>query len=142
MTTVAYNYEDKEIAVDGRVTTGDLVSCDNYDKTRTRDDGLIFIVAGMVCDVDLLVESYPYGYEGMDELEAMALVIDDGKVYQCTLHDKKYHVTPITFNCCMGSGGDFALAAMDMGKTAKQAVKYAGTRDLCTGGKVKVIKVK
>lgn len=141
MTTIAYSHELKEIAVDGRVTMGTLVSDDSYDKTRKRED-LIFIASGLVADIDLLVEAYPFGYEGMQELEAQALVIDEGKVYQCTQHDGKYFVTPIDFNITLGSGGDFALAAMDFGKTPKQAVKYAMTRDCATGGKIKVIKVK
>jgi len=141
MTTVVYSHKLKQIAVDGRVSAGSLISCDTYDKTRKRD-GLIFICAGMVADIDILVESYPYGYEGMDELEATALVIDEGKLYQCTQHDKKYYVTPIDFDTAMGSGGDFALAALDFGKTPKEAVKYAMTRDMATGGKIQVIKVK
>lgn len=142
MTTVAYSHELKQIAVDGRVSAGSLISCDTYDKTRKRD-GLIFICAGLVADIDILVESYPYGYEGMDELEASALVIDEGKVYQCAVHDKKYFVTPIDFDITMGSGGDFALAAMDLlGATPKEAVKYAMKRDMATGGKIQVIKVK
>jgi ATP-dependent protease HslVU (ClpYQ) peptidase subunit len=141
MTTIAYNYKEGEIAVDSRVSTGDLISSDKYNKTR-KLQGVTFVFAGLVADVDLLVESYPYGYEGMTELEAYALAIDEGEVYQCTIHDGKYNVTPITFNMCLGSGGDFALSAMDFGCSAKDAVKYAMTRDMCTGGRVKVIKVK
>lgn len=41
----------------------------------------------------------------------------------------------------MGSGREFALAAMDLGKSAEQAVRYAMTRDTGTGGEVIAIKV-
>ena len=78
----------------------------------------------------------------MTDLDASALAIDEGKVYMCSVTGGKYNITPIDFNMCMGSGGDFALAAMDFGCSARQAVKYAMTRDTCTGGRVKVLKVK
>ena len=45
-------------------------------------------------------------------------------------------------NESFGSGSSFALSAMDFGKSAKDSVKYAMTRDIYTGGKIKVIKVK
>jgi len=41
-----------------------------------------------------------------------------------------------------GSGGEFALAAMDLGQTAQQAVKFASKRDLFTGGKIQSYKLK
>jgi len=141
MTTIAFSNERQEVAVDSRATAGTLIATDKCNKVHKRD-GLIFIAAGTVSDLELLVESYPFGYEGMTELDATAFVIDEGKVYQCTLHDEKYNVTPIDFDMCLGSGGDFALAAMDFGATPKEAVKYAMTRDCATGGKIKVIKVK
>lgn len=42
----------------------------------------------------------------------------------------------------MGSGYQFAIAALDLGKTAKEAVNYAKTRDIYTGGRVRVFDVK
>lgn len=36
----------------------------------------------------------------------------------------------------MGSGRDFALAAMDHGKTPAESIEYAKTRDVYTGGEV------
>ena len=41
----------------------------------------------------------------------------------------------------LGSGTDFALAAMDAGASAKQAVKIAINRDIRSGGKAVVMKV-
>ena len=38
----------------------------------------------------------------------------------------------------VGSGGTFAYCALDFGKTAKEAVEYAATKDTNTGGKVRV----
>jgi hypothetical protein len=42
----------------------------------------------------------------------------------------------------LGSGRHFAKAAMDFGCSAKEAVNYAKTRDACTGGRVRVYKLK
>jgi len=141
MTTLAFNYKDGEIACDSRVTSGTLIMSDKCNKTR-KFNGCTFFIAGVVSDIDALVETYPCGYEGMTDLDAQALVIDEGNVYLCTVYEGKYHVTPIEDNFCLGSGGDFALVAMDFGLDAKQAVKYAMTRDSATGGRVRVVKVK
>ena len=42
----------------------------------------------------------------------------------------------ITGPVTIGSGCEFALAACDLGKTAVEAVEYASTRDVFTGGGV------
>lgn len=41
-----------------------------------------------------------------------------------------------------GSGADYALAAMDHGKTAVEAVKYAATRDFKTNNRIQSYTVK
>ena len=141
MTTMIYSHEEKVIVVDGRCTKGHDIVSDQYNKVMKRD-GLTFICAGKVADLQALVDSYPYGFEGMDELEAIAFVVDDGEVFECTISDGDYNVCPITFNSANGSGTPYALAALDFGCTAKQAMKYVMTRDSATGGKVQTIKVK
>jgi len=47
----------------------------------------------------------------------------------------------VEYNDAMGSGEEFALAALDHGKTAEDAVAYAATRDSGTGGKIRVFDV-
>ena len=42
------------------------------------------------------------------------------------------------FNFALGTGQHLALAAMDLGKSAQAAVQYAATRDVYTGGQVKL----
>lgn len=39
----------------------------------------------------------------------------------------------------IGSGRDFALAAMDMGASAKEAVEAAAKRDVYTGGTIRTL---
>ena len=52
------------------------------------------------------------------------------------------HTFHIDGKWSFGSGGDAALAAMDLGHTAKEAVKFAATRDLYTGGAIQSYKLK
>lgn len=41
-------------------------------------------------------------------------------------------------NQAVGSGGNWALSSLDHGKSAKEAVEYAITKDIYSGGKVHV----
>jgi 20S proteasome alpha/beta subunit len=142
MTTMVYSHKEKVIAVDGRCTKGLDIMTDNFNKVMTNCDGLKFVVAGKVSDLEALVESYPFGYEGMKDLEAVAMVVDNGMVFECSVHDGSYNITPLDYDTANGSGSPYAIAALDFGKTAKEAIKYAMTRDAGTGGKIQIIKVK
>ena len=142
MTTIVYNFKEKVICCDSRATKGHLIADDNYKKVVKNSMGLTCVVAGLVADVEALVETFPSGYEGMSELEAQAFIIYEGDVYECAITEGKYIATPIDCNAVLGSGGSFALAAMDFGRSAKEAVKYAMTRDAATGGKIRTVKVK
>ena len=83
MTTIVYDHENKQIAIDGRLTKGGST-----------------IISDM----------------------------DDG--YFCKML--------IDHNECKGSGELLALAALDHGESALNAINYAMTRDMFTGGKVNV----
>lgn len=41
------------------------------------------------------------------------------------------------FPCCLGSGGTFAFAAMELGRSALEAVEFAAKHDIYTGGPFK-----
>lgn len=138
MTTIAYR--DGVIAYDSRAVKGDLIATDNYDKHYKRK-GWHFFLAGTLCDMDAFVESVISGRESSSELEVEGFAVDPkgvlwdvgGSGWRVMLPD-----VPRT----TGSGASYALAAMDFGCNAKQAVKYAGTRDINTGGKVRTYKLK
>ena len=59
-------------------------------------------------------------------------------MYTASSDNGVYRSSLIEYNDSAGSGGEFAIAALDMGKTAKEAVEYAMTRDFYSGGKVHV----
>jgi ATP-dependent protease HslVU (ClpYQ) peptidase subunit len=56
----------------------------------------------------------------------------------CGIDDNEFWVENLYCNQGVGSGFKFAISAMDHGKSAKDAVKYAATRDIYTGGKIHV----
>lgn len=68
---------------------------------------------------------------------AVLVIYDDGsaEIYLTNLTAP----TPVEAPFAVGSGEDFAMAAMLCGKTAKEAVEVAEQLDLFTGGRVVVL---
>ena len=141
MTTIAYNHKDKEIAVDSRFTRGDVISTDKGVKVLKKG-GVIFVCAGLSAQYQNIVDMW-FTCEAVKDLRCSAFVVDNGVVYDYGIDcDGEISKEAIDENLSKGSGEIWALAAMDFGRSAKDAVKYAMTRDIYTGGTVKVIKVK
>ena len=137
MTTIVHNQNTKQIAIDSRMTSSRMISTDKAVKWITNDNGIYFIT-GSVCDhVGITKLSHNEKVDVSPSAEAF-LITPEGKVYYIYMADSYCEWEPITINSCIGSGGDFALAALDFGNTSKEAVKYAMTRDYRTGGKVHV----
>ena len=138
MTTIAYDHKNKQIAYDGRCTGGDMIKCDNEDKVDTKGD-LIFILAGAIDEKEHLISRYP------DKLErpvsVSGFLIKDKIVYGICGDDLDIAEWKMNYSDAHGSGAKFAIAAMDHGKSAKEAVKYAITRDIYSGGRVREFKV-
>ena len=140
MTTIAYHHGDKQIAIDSRTTSGGRINTDKAEKIIKRGRRKYYM-CGSTCDYDRFVNEAENG-EGTIELEAWCFMVEGGKVYKVTQERKRYLFSLMTFNESMGSGSDYALAAMDFGQSAKQAVQYAAKRDIYTGGKIRVFNVK
>lgn len=139
MTTIAYKHSERTIAVDSRATGNGVVSTDNKEKIIHRDD-LVFVVTGLTCDIELFIQYYQ-GRHNTDLIpEADGLVIDGGVLYKAHVNsDGVLCKFEVEWDVADGSGGQFALAAMDHGKSARDAVEYAKTRCIYTGGEVKTI---
>lgn len=140
MTTIAYHHGDGQIAVDSRMTHHGLAKSDQFDKTIKNKKGL-WIFAGNASDMGLLS-----GLNHFDETkiipECSAFLISGGKVYDVHVNEHKIcEYFELTHSDTKGSGSDLALAAMDFGKSAREAVKYAATRDIYTGGRIRVYNV-
>jgi ATP-dependent protease HslVU (ClpYQ) peptidase subunit len=139
MTTIAYNHKDKQISVDSQSTIGGMVASYNEIKWVERDDGIYFI-AGYPCDnemffdyVDGLGDSHPKWTP-----ECSALHIDnDGKCFIATISaEGQLRHSLVTHNYGIGSGDVWAISAMELGKTSAEAVSFAATKCIYTGGKV------
>ena len=79
-------------------------------------------------------EKWPKEASANDTYTSMLAITPDGSVL---LYSGGGHPIPLKVRtAAIGSGHDFALAAMDFGKTAAEAVAYAATRDSGTGGGV------
>lgn len=142
MTTIAYHHASKTIAVDSFQTMGGVAISLNANKVVT-ENGVSFATQGKSCDEGLFVDYYFNRQSSQLLPECSAIVADNGKAYSVTINeDGNVDRFELKADFAMGSGGDFALASMDHGKSAKDAVKYAITRDIYSGGRVREIKVK
>jgi len=141
MTTIVYNHKDKQIAVDSRLVNHGLAKSDSFDKTIENEYGL-WIFSGNASDMkDLCV--LKHNDEASTIPNCTAFLISDGKCFEVQVNDSGIcEHFEITFNEAKGSGSELALAAMDFGKSAKEAVEYAITRDIYSGGEVRVFDVK
>lgn len=140
MTTIALDYAKGLIACDSRMSKESGLYNDCYIK-MIEHKGVLFALTGSTCDMDYFIENYAkYGkVEPSDlEIDCYGIMIKDGLSYNVWIHGGVFNEDLIICNECAGSGGRFALAALDFGKTAKEAVEYAATKDCFTGGKVHV----
>jgi ATP-dependent protease HslVU (ClpYQ) peptidase subunit len=136
MTTIVYDHKNKQIACDSRITGGGLILTDCATKFKENDKGLWFF-AGIKADVSQLIE-LEHNSKPEVKPDCSALLIKDKKCFLVAFNGDYCSISENDYNHSIGSGDVWALAAIDMGKTAKEAVEYAMTRDVYTGGKVHV----
>jgi ATP-dependent protease HslVU (ClpYQ) peptidase subunit len=146
MTTIVYDHKRGQIACDSRLTIGSLIATDTADKTLETSKGIVFL-AGSIGDFETLaklIENNEHGASDPQdgELECDAMLIMNGSVYNVFMSDDIVNYQRCSFSNGIGSGRDWALSSLDHGKNAKQAVEYAATRDIYTGGKVRVYDIK
>lgn len=143
MTTIVYDHKNKLIACDSRYNTSGIIDSDNGEKFRWVGDDIYFF-AGSSSDYQSFIDFHE-GKLGSDHEwrpNASAIKVSDGVAYRVGVDDSgEAWVQAAKSSECKGSGGPFALAALDFGKSAKEAVEYAMTRDCYTGGKVRVFDV-
>jgi len=141
MTTIAYNHKEKKVAIDSRYTRGDIIDTDKGNKVRRNSRG-VWVLAGNSGDFEQLMK-----LNHNDKVDVRpdcgGILISNGKAFSVdTDNDGFCIISELTENLTVGSGSNFALAAMDFGCSAKDAVIYAKSRDIYTGGMVRVFDVK
>lgn len=136
MTTIAY--KDGVIAYDSRQTRGGAIVSDDCLKHEVVD-GVSFFLTGAVCDERALIAAY-FGTPSPAPVECSGYAVDGGKLMLVGHDDKtgvwKQELDPSNPDA-IGSGSAYALAAMDMGASAVDAVRAAMKRDIYTGGLIR-----
>lgn len=138
MTTIAY--KDGVIAYDGRQTRNDRIVSDSAPKCQVVD-GVSFFLSGAVCDEKALIAAY-FGSASPVPVECSGYVVDDGKLMMVGCDDKTgiwKQDLDLSNPDAIGSGCAYAIAAMDMGASAEDAVRAAMKRDIYTGGTVRTV---
>jgi hypothetical protein len=138
MTTIAYKYG--VVAFDSRTTDGDdTIATDDCIKMH-KWGGRVFFISGSVPHETKFIESWPEPEKGSG-LNLNAFVWDGSQLWYCGSNKDGIWECPVDHPRAIGSGSDHALTAMDMGATAKEAVKMAMKRDPFTGGKIRTFKI-
>jgi len=137
MTTIVYDHKNKQIACDSRESGGGVLFTDEAIKYRAVDNDMWFI-CGSKSDVSIFIDTFEHNRNVPENIECGGLLVRDGVVYKACNEDGVYKLDELPCNESVGSGGWLAMAAVDLGKTAKEAVEYAMTRDLYTGGKIHI----
>lgn len=148
MTTVAYR--DGIMAADSCVTYGAIIMPCNITKVTKFANGSIFAYSGTIELGELLKRELArciHEQDGIlpdcdidrqDNAFSAAIVQPDGEVL---FHEGRTWIQMDVPYFALGSGKDYAYAAMYLGASAEQAVKCACTLDLNSGGKIKKVKI-
>jgi len=136
MTTIAY--KDGIIAYDSRMVCNGLIVDDLYEKEFFKDNIYIFY-CGDVGDIEEFNEAVFSNANPSRELDCEALVVYSGKLYAVDIFETRLRKAPLRLSChtAIGSGSKLALAFMDTGMTAEEAVIATCKRDTQTGGVVR-----
>lgn len=137
MTTIAF--KDGVMVGDGRTTVSNTIVEDTAVKVHKSGHYLIGFAGSAACETRYnrapnLLEMQ----KNLDE-ESYYLVFDKSKQELCELsHQGVFKITSEYY--AIGSGMDFALAAMDTGASAREAVEIACQRDVYSGGLITEVK--
>ena len=142
MTTVLFCAETKQIAVDSRITERSRIVTDNGEKYIAKD-GFLFFISGSNCDFDNIIRAYfnpPTKWTGFP-FAALVVNVEEETVKCIYQFDGKVLVDSTLYDEAIGSGAEFALAALDFTDSISQAMEYVKTKDSATGGKVRIYNI-
>jgi len=142
LTTIAY--KDGIIAYDSRMCSGDRILDDDCNKKKIIGKQVFFYAGcwGEETELNQAIDDPDFKIRSHGE----AIIIEDGRIYTAGMNDEensrwKQPLEPDKVYA-IGSGAGYALTAMDMGASAKEAVKMAIKRDSNSGGRVRAFKIK
>lgn len=145
MTTIAYDGEC--IAVDSRSSLDGIVATDNAMKVRPCGTVPGFLIlAGTSTYNELMAEEFEPGEDAHSDVDGVGFYVNEhGLVFAVGVQDGRYVTAKTKFygtHWAFGSGANWAIAAMDHGKSAVDAIRYAMTRDTYTGGAIRRLDLK
>lgn len=147
MTCIAYR--NGILAADSRMTMGKWTETDKCQKLWKLSDGSLIGCAGSWYDIKALVAAVEESIKNKSGKRAklpsgkfkadVILVAPSGRVYVYYKgwSNDKY----LSDFYAVGSGSTLAMAAMDAGASAVEAVKIAIKRDICCGGKIQKLEL-
>lgn len=141
MTTVVYSKKENVICYDTRLSGGGMIVSDDYEK-KFVVGGATYVLSGCPSDFDEFFNHMQTGEPLSRELCVSGFMVSGGVVYDVMAVEDRVAVEVATESRAVGSGTPYASTALDMGATAKEAVRAAFKRDLYSGGKVKTLKIK
>jgi len=140
MTTIVYDHKNKQVAIDSRISSNGIIHSDSYDKTIRKGEE-IWLITGCLSDYEDLA-LLQHNQKVDVRPSCSAILIRDNKAFSVVVEDDNYcSMLELKYNYAMGSGDLFAMSALDFGSTALEAIEYAKTRDIYTGGNITVIDV-
>ncbi|WP_045405413.1 hypothetical protein [Vibrio jasicida] len=142
MTTLVYDHNNHVIAYESRQIKDErIIITDSIEKLIVIDKHR-FLGCGKVADINLLIKAFLNKEPpDCDDLHAILWLIEDKHVRRIGFCDGMLWVNTLDYSTAEGSGSEWAIAALDFGKSAKEAVEYAMTRDPFSGGKVRIIEL-
>jgi len=134
MTTIAY--DGRYIVADGRETYGNMICDDRIDKSITTSLG-VFFLTGSTADCNRFANDFVVGAKTEIDSHTTGFLFSNNECFMVGIDDGVFWDYVQTGNpFTAGSGNQYAIAAIDHGKNAIEAVKYAITRDCKSGGMI------
>lgn len=141
MTTIAC--DGKSMAGDGLITDNDIITMTDCRKVSVLEDGRVIGFAGNAYGYAAFAKWLEAGAKGDppkfcdSDSDITCLVLTPaGQLFTYDKHGYPFEERP---PFAIGSGQQFAIAAMDLGKSPEEAVRYACTRDPFSAGDITVI---
>ncbi len=141
MTTIAY--KDGWLVSDSRETSKDRIDTDRCKKIYRLPDGALYGGAGDSCSIQAL--HHHLVKASRSKPKKLPNICIKG-VHALLIHDKTFYYErgswqPINYPFAIGSGSHYAIAAMDAGCTAEEAVRIAIKRDVYSGGRIQKYRI-
>ncbi|MBE0368929.1 proteasome subunit alpha [Pseudoalteromonas aurantia] len=134
MTTIAFHYPSQTICTDSYTTTHDCIVTARAQKFFDVAQGRVF-ATGNCAEIYHLKECWYTGE--FKPITCEFLMVDqENKVFFGEVRRGFKYLEPLEQSWAIGSGAKWAIAAMDFGKNAIDALSYACTRDKSTGGQL------